>query len=200
MAVDAHPSRPRLPTEKGCTNTKSCGSLIQTAAADFSAYKIPSCPKHRRQMVFIHLSRSPDLRIISACTSLLSFPMTDFRPVQTPPRLQWRYRSGFTPDSLFSPDTLPALGGTQMCNFLFTLSRISPFDGFVKEYSPITPIIPVGLVYNLRLGILFGQYFHDNRVGGWLLNSQSTSHRTVRTGLVHGSSPLYVLYVFLGTL
>ena len=26
-----------------------------------------------------------------------------------------------------------------------------------------------------------------NRVGGWLSNSQPTSHRTVRTGLVHGS-------------
>ena len=78
----------------------------------FSAHKITNCPKHRRQMVFIHLSRSPDLRIISACTSLLSFPMTDFRPVQTPPHLQWRYRSGFTPDSLFSTDTFPALGGT----------------------------------------------------------------------------------------
>ena len=31
----------------------------------------------------------------------------------------------------------------------------------------------------------------ENRVGGWLLNSQPTSHRTVRTGPVHGSSPVY---------
>ena len=30
-----------------------------------------------------------------------------------------------------------------------------------------------------------------DRVGGWLFNSQPTSHRTVRTGLVHGSSPVY---------
>ena len=28
--------------------------------------------------------------------------MTDFRLVRVPPRLQWRYRSGFEPDSLFS--------------------------------------------------------------------------------------------------
>ena len=33
--------------------------------------------------------------------------------------------------------------------------------------------------------------FPVNRVGGWLLNSQPTSHRTVRTGPVHGSSPVY---------
>ena len=31
----------------------------------------------------------------------------------------------------------------------------------------------------------------NNRGGGWLFNSQPTSHRTVRTGLVHGSSPVY---------
>lgn len=29
-------------------------------------------------------------------------PMTDFRRNAEPPRLQWRYRSGFSPDSLFS--------------------------------------------------------------------------------------------------
>lgn len=103
-----------LPTEKGCTNTKSCGSPIQTAAADFSAYKITNCPKHRRQMVFIHLSRSPDLRIISACTSLLSFPMTDFRPC----RHLHAYSGGTVPDLHrihYSPPTPFRLSAALKC-------------------------------------------------------------------------------------
>ena len=92
----------------GCLPGKGAKKLRQshqTAAAVFLHAKLPSCPKHRKQMGDIHLSRSPDWRINSTCTSLLSFPMTDFRPVQAPPRLQWRYRSGFTPDSLFSAGT-----------------------------------------------------------------------------------------------
>ena len=93
---------PRLPTRKG---RKKLRQSHQTAAAVFLHAKLSSCPKHRKQMGDIHLSRSPDWRINSTCTSLLSFPMTDFRPVQAPPRLQWRYRSGFTPDSLFSTGT-----------------------------------------------------------------------------------------------
>ena len=35
-------------------------------------------------------------------------PMTGFHPLSGPPRLQWRYRSGVAPDSLFSSQAQPA--------------------------------------------------------------------------------------------
>ena len=39
--------------------------------------------------------------------------MTDFRLVWVPPRIQWRYRPGFSPGSLFSCGAVTASAGTQ---------------------------------------------------------------------------------------
>ena len=47
-------------------------------------------------------SRSSDLRILNRLPRLLSCPMTGFRLLQRPPRLQRRYRPGFSPGFLFS--------------------------------------------------------------------------------------------------
>lgn len=105
---------PRLPTRKGCTNAKRLRQPDSDCRSRFSAHKITNCPKHRRQMVFIHLSRSPDLRIISACTSLLSFPMTDFRPC----RHLHAYSGGTVPDSHrihYSPPTPFRLSAALKC-------------------------------------------------------------------------------------
>ena len=40
-------------------------------------------------------------------------PMTDFRLVWVPPRIQWRYRPGFSPGFLFSCGAVTASAGTQ---------------------------------------------------------------------------------------
>ena len=39
--------------------------------------------------------------------------MTDFRLVWVPPRIQWRYRPGFSPGYLFSYGAVTASAGTQ---------------------------------------------------------------------------------------
>ena len=39
--------------------------------------------------------------------------MTDFRLVWVPPRIQWRYRPGFSPGFLFSYGAVTASAGTQ---------------------------------------------------------------------------------------
>ncbi len=48
------------------------------------------------------LSRSPDLRLTGPRTPSRVPPMAGQQPSARPPRSQWRYRSGFAPDSLFS--------------------------------------------------------------------------------------------------
>ena len=78
-------------------------------------------------------SRSPDLRILSRHTAFSgAFPMTDFHQRVEPPRLQWRYRSGFTPDFLFSAapwsDT-----ATLSCCFI-VMPSIRPSGGFVNSH------------------------------------------------------------------
>lgn len=40
--------------------------------------------------------------------------MTGFRLVRPPPRLQWRYRSGFAPDSLFFHEAQNSFKDTKM--------------------------------------------------------------------------------------
>lgn len=105
---------PRLPTGKGCTNTKSCGSPIQTAAADFLRTKYPAVLNIEGRRATSILSRSPDLRIISVCTSLLSFPMTDFRPC----RHLHAYSGGTVPDLHrihYSPPTPFRLSAALKC-------------------------------------------------------------------------------------
>jgi len=59
-------------------------------------------PYLQAPVVLPHSSSSPDLRIRSTHQPSQLSPMTDFRQQWVPPRLQWRYRSGFSPDSLFS--------------------------------------------------------------------------------------------------
>ena len=64
-------------------------------------------------LVFLpHLSSSPDLRIVSSVRPSQVSPMTGFRLAQQPPRIQWRYRPGFTPGFLFSYGAVTASAGT----------------------------------------------------------------------------------------
>ena len=65
-----------------------------------------------------HLSSSPDLRITSSVQPSQVSPMTGFRLAQQPPRIQWRYRPGIAPGSLFSPGAVTAPMGTQMVIWL----------------------------------------------------------------------------------
>ena len=48
-----------------------------------------------------HSSRSPDLRILNPARLLGTDPNGRLSSCAESPRLQWRYRSGFAPDSLF---------------------------------------------------------------------------------------------------
>ena len=59
-----------------------------------------------------HLSSSSDLRILSSTQPSQISPMTDFRQMWVPPRIQWRYRPGFTPGFLFSCGAVTASTGT----------------------------------------------------------------------------------------
>ena len=60
-----------------------------------------------------HLSSSSDLRIISSVQPSQVSPMTGFRHAQQPPRIQRRYRPGFSPGFLFSCGAVTASAGTQ---------------------------------------------------------------------------------------
>ena len=66
------------------------------------------------------LSSSPDSRIVSPAQSSQVSPMTGFRLAQQPPRLQWRYRPGFSPGFLFSHGAVTTTAGTQT-GILFVL-------------------------------------------------------------------------------
>lgn len=74
----------------------------------------------------------------AALPSQGSPPMTGFRHVQPPLRLQWRYRSGFAPDSLFSPGARTA---PRTLRWLFTFSiNIAHFQFLVNQKSGINPL------------------------------------------------------------
>ena len=65
-------------------------------------------------------------------------PMTGFRHVQPPLRLQWRYRSGFAPDSLFSHGARTA---PRTLRWLFTFPiNIAHFQFLVNQKSGINPL------------------------------------------------------------
>lgn len=108
--------------------TQKLRQSYQTAAAVFLRQKQPTL---RTCRAGIH---NPSLAVILTCASSAAappsqeiFPMTGFRHVRLPPRLQWRYRSGFAPDSLFSPAAWTAPGALK---WLFT---------FVKENTTVSP-------------------------------------------------------------
>ena len=79
----------------------------------FFRNKKPQAP-YLQTLVFLpHLSSSSDLRILSSTQPSQVSPMTDFRLVRVPPRIQWRYRPGFSPGYLFSCGAVTASTGTQ---------------------------------------------------------------------------------------
>ena len=62
--------------------SKSCGTLKGMPQPFFRAQSTPTGPITRGRAVYINLSRSPDLRILSQHTAFSgNFPMTDFRLV-----------------------------------------------------------------------------------------------------------------------
>ena len=79
------------------------------------------------------------LRIVSRRTAFSgNTPMTGFRPVRPPLRLQWRYRSGFAPDSLFSHGARTA---PRTLRWLFTFPiNIAHFQFLVNQKSGINPL------------------------------------------------------------
>ena len=86
-----------------------------------------STPPNNRGRIYsyTHPSRSPDLRLRQDPHSLLgAYPMTDFRQRRISKRIQWRYRSGFTPDSLFSPQARRRCGALK-CLFSFRRKDIA---------------------------------------------------------------------------
>ena len=120
--AELHPSAGNLAPARGQPgaapeNAKSRGSTI-TAAAVFLRQKQPGSaylhePAQSQSLAVILTSRLLSRR--TAFSGII--PMAGFRPVQPPPRLQWRYRSGVAPDSLFSP-TAPTAPGA--LSWLFT--------------------------------------------------------------------------------
>ena len=98
--------------------TKNC-SILNGCRSRFSAtknHRIRTCrfPCDQR------LSSSPDSRIVSPVQSSQVSPMTGFRLAQQPPRIQWRYRPGFSPGFLFSHGAVTTTAGTQT-GILFVL-------------------------------------------------------------------------------
>ena len=102
---------------------KSRGSGF-TAAAVFLRQKQPGLHTCRDRQITQALAVILTSRLISCRTAFSDMhPMTGFRPVRPPPRLQWRYRSGFAPDSLFSPAAHPA---PKALSWLFTFANRIP--------------------------------------------------------------------------
>ena len=93
---------------------KKLQQSIWTAAAVFLHTKYTHQPQIRGRVVNTHSSRSSDLRIVSICTAFSGFPNDRLSPCAEPPRIQRRYRPGFSPDSLFSCDAVTTSAGTQM--------------------------------------------------------------------------------------
>ena len=59
--------------------------------------------------------------------------MTDFRLVRAPPRLQWRYRSGFEPDSLFSEQSEQSARHLNGLNCLYHTLELRLCQGEFRE-------------------------------------------------------------------
>ena len=92
---------------------KSCSNPGKGPLQPFFRNKKPQVP-YLQTLVFLpHLSSSPDLRIISIVRPSRASPMTGFHPAQSLPRIQWRYRPGFSPGFLFSCGAVTASTGTQ---------------------------------------------------------------------------------------
>ena len=94
-------------------------SILGSCHGRFSAQKAPapilvgSGERHR-------LSSSPDSRIKRSTAAFSAFANDRLSSCGGPPRLQWRYRSGFTPDSLLGP---AACYRRWVLKLLFTFQR-----------------------------------------------------------------------------
>ena len=117
----------------------------QKAAAEKHRRSRFSAPKAACPHTCRSTAHNPSLAVIltSRLTSRRTafsgkIPMTGFRPVRPPPRLQWRYRSGVTPDSLFSSETHTA---SKALRWLFTFTvTITQFPAVVNQKSGINPL------------------------------------------------------------
>ena len=79
------------------------------------------------------MSSSPGLRFNDSTKPSQVSPMTDFRPMAESLRIQWRYRPGFSPGSLFSYEPVTEPISTH-ANIHF-LIKISSIPGKVKRIS-----------------------------------------------------------------
>ena len=99
------------------TGRAKTAAAIIAAAAVFLRQKQPAPYLQSRQTT---LSSAVILtcRSSAAAPPSRKNPMTGFHHVRPPPCLQWRYRSGFAPDSLFSPAAQPAAEALRGCYLL----------------------------------------------------------------------------------
>ena len=92
-----------LKRRRGCgRNKNSRGNSKRNHRGRFSA-EIRFRHAQHRGMAQQCSSRSPDLRILSFHPAFSDCSNDRLSSWWGPPRTQWRYRSGFAPDSLFSP-------------------------------------------------------------------------------------------------
>ena len=104
-------------------------SALQTSLPALSS-------KVRKQMR--RPSRSPDLRLwVFALPSQGICPNDRLSPRAGQRRIQWRYRSGFRPDSLFSP--CPHTGQAALERMLYFKSIIIERRAFVNRKSLLPP-------------------------------------------------------------
>ena len=83
---------------------KKAAAVFENCRSRLSAPKAAAIPYLQDRTYTNRLSRYPDSRIRGSQQCLLGTdPMAGFRLLPGPPRSQWRYRSGVSPDSLFSP-------------------------------------------------------------------------------------------------
>ena len=128
------PQRGVRPFLISANNKKRLRQFMETAAAVFLRSKKEfSASIAGGRETLCNPSRSPDLRILSRHTAFSgAFPMTDFHQCVEPPRLQWRYRSGFTPDFLFSAASWSDTA-TLLCCFV-VMPSIRPSEWFVNSH------------------------------------------------------------------
>ena len=85
---------------------------VNESLQPFFRNKKPQNP-YLQILVFLpHLSSSSDLRLVSSVQPSQGSLMTGFRHAQQPPRIQRRYRPGFSPGFLFSCGAVTASTGT----------------------------------------------------------------------------------------
>ena len=129
--------------QPGTEKTAAAPQKVLQPISRNKSHHIPYLQAWRKQL---RMSSSPGLRFSNSARPSQVSPMTDFRPMAESPRIQWRYRPGFSPGSLFSyePVTEPISTHTNIHFFI----GYHHFREKSSEYHEITCCC--GIIWNER--------------------------------------------------